>query len=150
MTNRHIVVIDPIAFTGGSKVATNHLLSSLQQSRPNITVITKDPTSWNRYDYRVIKLFEWSLFANIEQGIYYFIRHWMLGLSLIYARLRYGKIDIAIGASGPGVDLSLYLMQFFLRYQIIQLIHGPVANSRTIARCLLRANHVFYLKSSLP
>ena len=150
MTNRHIVVIDPIAFTGGSKVATNHLLSSLQQPRPNITVITKDPTSWSRYDYRVIKLFEWSFFANIEQGIYYFIRHWMLGLSLIYVRLRYGKIDIAIGASGPGVDLSLYLMQFFLRYQIIQLIHGPVANSRTIARCLLRANHVFYLKSSLP
>lgn len=149
-TFKHIVVIDPIAYAGGSKVATDNLLATLQQPNLKITIITKDKLSWSQPEYQFIKLVEMPGLAHKEQGIWYFVRHLILALNIIWARLRYGKINIAIGASGPGVDLSLYLTQRLLNFSIIQLIHGPVANSRTIARCLVRAMHVFYLKSTLP
>jgi glycosyltransferase involved in cell wall biosynthesis len=53
-----------------------------------------------------------------------------------------------VGASGPGTDLSLYLARKLLGYDVVQLIHGPVACSRTIGWALLCATSVFYLQST--
>jgi len=144
---KHIVIVDAIAYPGGSKVATNSLLATFNRDAVNVTIVTNDPASWSEH-HRIIRLLEIPWLAAQEQGLCYFFRHLLLALHLLVARLRYGTIDVALGASNPGVDLSLYLAQPLLRFSIVQLVHGPIASSRTIARCLLRASHVFYLKST--
>jgi len=147
---RHILIIDPIEFSGGSKNATETILRQLNTESTIVSVITKDKASWQWEHLRTIELFEPEFLSNKEQGLLYFIRHLILAINIFVARVRFGKIDVTLGASGPGVDLSLYLTGPLLRYKIIQLVHGPVARSRTIARCLNRANEVHHLQSTLP
>ncbi|MDP2561326.1 glycosyltransferase family 4 protein [Psychrobium sp. 1_MG-2023] len=147
--SKHIVVLDTIAFAGGSKVATNSLLLSITQPHTRITIITGDKASWANSHYQLQTLWRWSWLENLEQGIGYFLRHLILAMNVMIVRVRFGKIDVAVGASGPGVDLALYMAQLVFGFSIIQLIHGPVAASRTIARCLERAQAVFYLASTL-
>lgn len=148
MKSVHILVIDPIAFAGGSKIATNNMLKMLDANINRVTIVTKDPASWPASCLNKSILFEPSFLADKEQGIWYFLRHILIVLSLIWARIKFGRIDIAVGASGPGVDLSLYIAKNLFGYHIVQLIHGPVACSRTIGRALLSANRIFYLESS--
>lgn len=146
----HLLVWDPIAFTGGSKVATENILAGLDPERVRITLVTRDGDSWHRLAVQRSPLLEFPPLARSEQGLAYFARHALLVLSLIWARLRHGPIDRALGASGPGVDLALYLGRWLLGYEVVQLVHGPVARSRTIARCLRAAGSVFYLESARP
>lgn len=146
---RHLIVIDPTAFSGGSKVATQSILRLLDKQL-RITVLSADKSSWHD-DTKHIKrvhLIEPKWLAQKEQGLGYFIRHAFIALHLLLVRLRFGAFDLALGASGPGVDLALYLLRPFMKFNIIQLIHGPVAKSRTIARCLKVAHQVYYLQSS--
>ncbi len=143
---RHVLVIDPIAFPGGSKTATETILNLLEQDNVRITVLTRDPDSWQQPNINRALFQEPKWLSQQEQGIPYFLRHLFILLKLFLARLHYGKIDIAIGASGPGVDLALYLARPLLRYKIMQLIHGPVASSRTIGRCLQKASQIYYLE----
>lgn len=145
---RHLLVIDPIPFVGGSKVATENILQLLDREKIRITVITADMQSWSWPRLQRAKLIEPKWLARREQGPFYFLRHLLIALQLLLLSLRYGKFDIALGASGPGVDLALYLVKPLLGYKIVQLIHGPVARSRTIGRCLLAADQVHYLESS--
>lgn len=143
----HLIVIDPTAFTGGSKVATENILRLLDSERFNITVLTADAYSWHLPQFRRIHLYQPRWLARQEQGIRYFLLHICIALNLLVTRLRFGKFDLAIGASGPGVDLAIYLIKPLLKLKIIQLIHGPIACSRTIARCLMHADEVYYLDS---
>jgi len=113
-----------------------------------VTVVTSDPGLWRDNWIQTSPLYEPGFLARKDRGILYFLRHLVIVVSVLYARVRHGKIDIALGASGPGIDLSLYLARKVLSFKIIQLIHGPVATSRTIARALLAANTVFYLEST--
>lgn len=145
---RHLIVIDPTAFSGGSKVATESILRLLDSQKIRITVLSADPDSWLWPNLRRVRLFEPKWLGKQEQGIAYFLRHLLIALNLLILRLRLGRIDTAIGASGPGVDLALYLLKPLLGIKVIQLIHGPVARSKTIARCLLAAEQVYYLQSS--
>lgn len=85
-----------------------------------------------------------------EHGKGYWLRQLYFCFWLIYTRIFYGKINMAVGASGPGIDMPLYLMKWLFGYQITQLIHGPVGLSRSIGLCLCRAQHIFYLKSTYP
>lgn len=146
---QHIIVVDPTAFSGGSKVATESILRLVEATNIKITVLSADKSSWQGDRFTRIPLYEPRWLAQQEQGIPYFLRHAFIALNLFVARLRFGSFDLAIGASGPGVDLSLYLLRPLLKFNIIQLIHGPVAKSRTIARCLKVASQVFYLQSSI-
>ena len=148
MTSRHhLLVIDPTAFAGGSKIATENILRLLDKQM-RITVLSADRDSWGWSGLHRVRLWEPKTLARQEQGIFYFLRHLHIGLQILIARLRYGRFDVALGASGPGVDLALYLTRPLLGHKIVQLIHGPVARSRTIGRCLKTANQVFYLESS--
>lgn len=147
MKNKQLLVVDPTAFLGGSKIATENILSLLDKQKYQITVLSADKKSWQDKRFNFVYLFESKWLAQQEQGIAYFIRHLFIALQLLLIRLRIGQIDLAIGASGPGVDLSLYLLQYLLKYPIIQLVHGPVATSRTIQRCLQKATQVHYLQS---
>lgn len=147
---KHLIVVDPTAFSGGSKVATESILQLLDPQKIKITVLTADKDSWHSPNIKRVRLIEPRWLAKKEQGLSYFARHAFIALNLFMARLRFGRFDAALGASGPGVDLSLYLLSKLNRMEIIQLIHGPVAKSRTIARCLKTAYEVHYLQSTLP
>jgi len=150
MTSRlQVLVLDPTAFTGGSKVATESILNLLSPETVDIFVLSADSKSWSNHSYDCFHLYELGFLANKEQGIFYFIRHLYIACYLLIFQLRLGRIDLAIGASGPGVDLALYILKPILRYHIIQLIHGPVAASNTIAHCLNKADQIYYLQSCL-
>lgn len=145
---QHLIVIDPTAFSGGSKVATESILRLLNPEQVRITVLSSDPDSWHWSTLNKVKLYEPKWLAQKEQGIAYFLRHLFIALNILLASLRFGRFDIGLGASGPGVDLALYLLKPLMIIKVFQLIHGPVACSRTIARCLLAAEQVHYLESS--
>lgn len=144
----HLLVWDPIAFAGGSKVATENILACLDPNKVRVTLVTRDSASWKSLAARCSPLFEFPPLARSEQGLAYFARHAILVFSLLWARLRHGPIDLALGASGPGIDLALYLARSLLGYDIVQLVHGPVGRSRTIGRCLCAAWAVFYLEGT--
>lgn len=144
----HLLVIDPTAFSGGSKVATESILRLLDSDQIRITVLSADPDSWHWPQLTRVALYQPKWLARKEQGIAYFLRHLFIALNILLLRWRFGRVDIGLGASGPGVDLALYLLKPLLGLKVIQLIHGPLAKSRTIARCLLAAEQVYYLQSS--
>ncbi|MCE5165510.1 glycosyltransferase [Plesiomonas sp. PI-19] len=173
----HLLLLDPIAFNGGSKVANRALLGLLKADASNrhavkITVLTRDPSSWqsaagnhlqndsanadqNSPHWETVPLYELPGCRNAESGWRYFARHLFLALQVLVQRCRLGRRAILVGGSGPGVDLSLYLSAVSLgnvwpAATIVQLVHGPVAPSRTCARCLLRANYVFYVPGAAP
>jgi glycosyltransferase involved in cell wall biosynthesis len=147
-TKRHILVLDPTAFSGGSKVATANVLALLDKNRCRVTILSADKHSWNLPNVTNVVFKELDCLANKEQGINYFIRHGFIAIKVLKTALRFGKIDLAIGASGPGVDLALYMIKKLTGMKILQLIHGPVACSRTIGRCLNIADDVHFLASS--
>lgn len=148
MQLQHLLVIDPIAFTGGSKIATENILRLLDLKQMRITILTADHDSWRWSPLKRVRLFETAWFSQQEQGIFYFLRHLLIAFQLLLIPLRFGRVNIATGASGPGVDLALYLLKPVLGFRLVQLIHGPVACSRTIARCLCAADEIHYLKST--
>ena len=145
---KHLLVLDPTAFAGGSKVATATLLNTLDPDKIVVTVLSADPQSWRKTTYQCLHLYQPKCLSRREQGLPYFLRHSFIALCIIFARLRRGRIDIALGASGPGVDLALFLVKPWLGFRLVQMVHGPVARSRTIARCLRVADQVHYLESS--
>ncbi|MEW5057300.1 MAG: glycosyltransferase family 4 protein [Cycloclasticus sp.] len=145
---RHLLVLDPIAFFGGSKLATENILRQLDGGNIQVTLLTVDRQSWSWRQLRCRSLFEVPFLARQTHGIPYFIRHVLIAIQLIITRYKTTPFDVALGASGPGVDFALYLAKPFLGYQIIQLVHGNVACSRTIGRCLLLADEIHYLEST--
>jgi len=147
-SKRHLLVLDPTAFAGGSKVATENILRLLNSDRVRITVLSADRHSWHRLQLNRIKLYEPKWLSRQEQGVAYFLRNTVVALNLLLARVRYGRFDIALGASGPGVDLALYLIKPLLGFKLVKLIHGPVACSHTIGRALHGADENHYLGSA--
>ncbi|WP_407334211.1 glycosyltransferase family 4 protein [Enterovibrio sp. 27052020O] len=145
---KHILILDPIAFAGGSKVSTKHVLAQLEDKDVRVSVLTADAKSWRQTQAYVRHLVMPEKLERAEQGLAYFARHLLIAMQLLWFRLFIGRIDTALAASGPGVDLGLYLAKPLLGYRLVQMVHGPVATSRTIGRCLLHANHVFYLEST--
>ncbi|MES9882599.1 MAG: glycosyltransferase family 4 protein [Sedimenticola sp.] len=145
---RKLLVLDPIAFPGGSKIATENILRCIDTTQLKIIVISSDNQSWRWDGLHSVRLHEPSMLANKEQGLAYFLRHFIILLNLLWLRIRFGRFQMALGASGPGVDLALYLARPLLGWKIIQLIHGPVAHSRTIGRCLNNSHQTHYLPTS--
>ncbi|KKD60202.1 glycosyltransferase [Grimontia sp. AD028] len=145
---KHIVILDPIPFAGGSKVSTKHILSQLESKPVRISILTSDPDTWAKTQAYVKTLYMPKQLEKTEQGLSYFTRHFLIALQLLWLRLFVGRMDTALAASGPGVDLGLYLARFLLGYRLVQMVHGPVARSRTIGRCLLSADEVYYLDST--
>ncbi|WP_232312641.1 hypothetical protein [Enterovibrio coralii] len=102
----HILILDPIAFAGGSKVSTKHVLSQLESKDARVTILTADPKSWAQSQAYVKPLHMPEKLEKAEQGLLYFARHVVIALQLMWLRLFIGKIDTALAASGPGVDLA--------------------------------------------
>ena len=155
----HGLVYDPIPFAGGSKIATLEMLMTTHESiknhpsqRVNFTIITADPNSWNsavtNLNAKVITLPNWG-FLTVPQGLRYWIAQCILALMLLFTCIRLPRVDYAVGASNPGIDMALYIIKWVSRVPIIQLVHGPVGLSRSIGHCFTRADSVFYLPSSI-
>ena len=149
MKKKHLLIIDPIAFWGGSKIATQNMLQSLDMKGWSITVVTKQTAKWQPYVDRFVTLHEQPWLAEQSQGIAYLLRHTWIACYIFWVRVRFGPIHCAWGISGPGIDLSLYLANYLLRFPIHQFVHGPVADSRLLGRCLTNATKVFALPSTL-
>ena len=143
-----ILVLDPIPFRGGSKVATENILQLVDRRKSKITVLTHDENSWRMEGIRCEPLWEPKWLMTSMQGLPYFLRHFILLLNVIRSFIKHGRAQLLVGASGPGVDLALYFAKALFKGKIIQLIHGPVAVSRTIGRCLLFADRIFCLESA--
>ncbi|MGL4602352.1 MAG: hypothetical protein ACRCVE_12945, partial [Plesiomonas sp.] len=143
----HILLFDPIAFNGGSKVANRYLLGLLPEDSVQITVLTRNAKAWKTTGWHTVNLYELPFVRTAESGILYFLRHLFFALQVLLLRIRLGIDGLLIGGSGPGVDLALYLSKLIVSAQIVQLVHGPVARSRTCGRCLKMADRVLYLAS---
>ena len=144
---KNILAIDAIPFHGGSKVATAAVLAQLKDV--DVTIISSHPESWCSLDGNVEALKEPAWLKRREQGLLYFVKHLWITAYILFYILRKGKEYILVGTSGPGVDLSIYIVGLLTRSPIIQLIQGPVAYSRTIARALLKSDILIYLPSTL-
>ena len=94
----HLLVLDPTAFAGGSKVATTTLLNTLDPDKIDVTVLSADPQTWRKTSYKYFYLYQPKWLSHREQGLAYFFRHSVIALAIMLVRLRSGKIDIALGA----------------------------------------------------
>lgn len=149
---KRVLVFDPIDFNGGSKIATCNMLRYLPDTY-ELIILTTHAEHWIPVDVRAgvsrfVYLWQWARLKSAETGIQYFVRHFLLALQIILLQFRFGKCDVSIGASGPGVDLALYIAKLFGGGSLIQLVHGPVYAGRTIARALMKADAVHYLPSA--
>ena len=146
---KHIVVLDSIPFMGGSKVATENILRCLNSTHTKVTVLSADQNAWLSHNLTVQPLHELNFLTQKQWGLAYFARHLILLFNLIWLQIKFGRIDLAIGASGPGNDLALYWSKKIFKHPVMQLVHGSVGQSNTIARCLKQADHIFYLDSAI-
>ena len=149
--SHHWLVFDPIPFSGGSKVATKEILNLCPGNLIKLTILCADKDDWN--EPRLIKEHQVE-FASCHQlgalqsasnGWRYWLKQLCYTLMVLWQMIKQPNIDTVIGASGPGVDMALYLGRLIFRYRLIQFVHGPVAASRSIGYCLSRADKVFYL-----
>lgn len=159
----HGLVYDPIPYAGGSKIATAEMLiaaNEIKEDSQNVesipqsltfTVLTSDLDSWvplkKQLDIKIIPLPSWA-FLTQPQGYRYWFAQVCLAFLLMVTLIRIPKVSYFIGASGPGIDMALYVLNMIVHKPVIQLIHGPVAPSRSIGYCLTSAQKVYYLEST--
>lgn len=157
----HCLVFDPIAFSGGSKVATNEALSICSGHKSQFTVLTASPKCWMKgalvqeHDISIVRLYMPNTLAAASYGAIFWIKQLYLSIYLMAILIKVKlfhshPISKVIGCSGPGIDMCLYLSRLLFSYKIIQLIHGPVAASRSIGLCLTQCDALFYLASTKP
>lgn len=152
----HKLVFDPVPFAGGSKIAVGEMLSLCRDSNTLFTILTNDTKSWkNECKLPNCQIIAFTLPQILQvqtTGLGYWLKQSFLTTIVCAIRakltLKRQKISQLIGISGPGVDLSLYLSNFLLRCDIVQLIQGPVAVSGSIGMSLTKAHRVFYLSSA--
>ncbi|KDM93390.1 glycosyltransferase family 4 protein [Photobacterium galatheae] len=142
-----IFIIDPIAFGGGSKNATVSLLKQLPAGQFQFRVLTNDPESWPLPDCEHIPLWRPRWLPGGPHGLGYLMRHLLTAAAGLKVCLKYGQPALLLGASGPGVDFSLFLIKKLTGWPVLQLIHGPVGHSRLLGRSLSAADRVCFLES---
>ncbi|MFQ2243789.1 glycosyltransferase family 4 protein [Aeromonas enteropelogenes] len=145
-----IVLVDPISFRGGSKVATEVMLDELAGRFSELAchVLTQDPDSWPRCRHHRLWLPSWL--RGRESGAGYLLKQGWQTLIILALCWRLGQVRCLLAASGPGVDLCSYWAARVLGIPVVQLIHGPVGCSGLSARALWRASQVCYLESCRP
>ncbi|MDA0147609.1 glycosyltransferase family 4 protein [Vibrio sp. LaRot3] len=154
MVKLHHLIFDPIPFKGGSKIATSDALSQCSNGKVSFTVLTVDPSYWSQsglatqHEVSIVKLSSISWLNRRYQGIGYWLNQALCCVMLLIAILRSPKVNGFIGASGPGIDMPLYLVKWLTNIPVFQFIHGNVAPSRSIGWCLTKADKVFYLPST--
>ncbi len=158
MDNHLCLIFDPIPFKGGSKIATN---DALAESNPNqrFVVVTIEPKFWQQsrlqqsHNIQIIKLWLLPWLNKFHTGKGYWLNQLWIALSLMFIVFRIktttgSMVQTVIGASGPGIDMPLYIVKRLLHWKVIQFVHGNSASSRSIGYCFSIAEHVFYLPTT--
>ncbi|PKQ74825.1 glycosyl transferase [Aeromonas sobria] len=145
-----VLIVDPIAFRGGSKVATEVVLAELSKRMPAMAchVMTEDGDSWPHCPHH--RLWIPAIVRGRESGWRYLLKQGWQTLLILWQVWRLGGVSCLVAASGPGVDLCCYWAGQLLGIPVVQFIHGPVGCSGLSARALWRARAVFYLDSCRP
>lgn len=159
-TTKPTIVYDPTPYNGGSKIAAKRMLASYQENvqgqhqdrRKNLSptpiiAITLDKSSWQKCA-KVHQLWLPQRLTSATSGKYYYCKQSLLIFQLLIFRLRYLTCKNLLALSGPGVDAAALITSYITRWHCIQLIQGPVANSRFNALCLGLAARIFYLHAS--
>lgn len=148
------LVFDPIPFKGGSKIATSDALNVCRTTNSEFIVLTVDPDFWQNTEFfdkhkvTVTKIATVSWLMRQHTGAFYWLNQlWML-LILLKTLFVHRGINKSVGASGPGIDMPLYLLKKLVNLEVIQFVHGNVGLSRSIGYCLSIADSVFYLPSA--
>lgn len=149
LRKKNIIMFDGIAFHGGSKVATQNIVTQLSEQGFTIHVLTRDPESWKGSNTIPHGFTEFGYLAAQENGLAFYFKHLWISLFLFALVMRCGRGTSLMGTSGPGIDLAVYFVGYCCALPIIQFVHGPVAASRTIGRCLMIANLIIYLPSAM-
>lgn len=153
-TPRHIVVFDPMPFHGGSKVATQSILSLCDQPNMTVSVITAHPQGWKStglQDHIAINILSIpfaSVASKLKGRAFYLLLAYRLFWCLLYLAWL-PKVTLLIGSTQPGSDMPLYFLKRWFGYPVLQCIHGPVGNSRSVAWCLKNADKIYYLDSAI-
>ena len=103
-----VIIIDPIPFRGGSKIATEAMLNQLAERIPGITfhALTADPTSWLAYPH--YPLWVPSILKGRESGFGYLLKQMWQAITILWLVWRLKNVKCLLAASGPGVDLCCY------------------------------------------
>ena len=145
---KHILILDSIPSMSGSKVATQNILASLTKDKLKLTVLTHDESAWQAPEQQTQSIHEPPFLTQKQHGAGYLLRHFVLFLNILWVRIKFGKIDLSVGASDPSNDLAIYLYQFLFNNQVMQLIHEPITPSKTAGHCLREADAIFYIGSA--
>ena len=150
------LIFDPITFKGGSKLATTEALRLCKKDSNHFIIATVQPDFWKEgklsqfHSTEVVTLPLSKALAKVHYGVLYWLNQLYTCLCLLFILMKHRSITRAIGASGPGMDMALYLVKMVKDIEIIQFVHGPVGNSRSIGYCLTVADKVFHLPSCKP
>lgn len=153
-SKNHCLIFDPIPFSGGSKIATKEAIYQSDHNKISYTVLSVSPSCWNddslkqKHSVSVFPLYCPKKLLLSSYSWTYWLKQLFFCISIALLLARTSKVDVALGASGPGVDMALYLCRKLFGYRLLQLIHGPVGLSRSIGYCLTQADTTFYLSSS--
>ncbi|MCL9774407.1 glycosyltransferase family 4 protein [Vibrio methylphosphonaticus] len=152
-SNRHAVIFDPMPFHGGSKVATQAILSVCDEPDLSVSVITAHPKGWQEYahtegkEINILTIPFSSWMSSVTGRAFYLVLLFRFCLCMAYLAWL-PKTTLLVGTTQPGSDMALYLVKSLLKYPIIQFVHGPVGNSRSVAWCLKHADQIYYLEST--
>ena len=159
-SSKNLFFFDPIPFSGGSKKVVNSIIQLLPKRDITITVATANPSDWQKVSelngelipiintLKIIKIRNIDFLQQAETGLLYFACQILLASQLLFIQLFNKRFTLLIGTSGPGVDLALYFFNYFYKKPLFQFVQGPIAPSRTIARCLLCCTSLCYLAST--
>jgi glycosyltransferase involved in cell wall biosynthesis len=147
---KRVLIYDPVPYKGGSKNVMKSIIAELP-SNIQVWVISNDKDSWydvSNNNVHFVPLFSPQWLQSKTTGFFYFIKHFVYLLSLLAHMIKLKRFTKIIGFSGPNVDFSLYLLTELINMDIIQLIQGNIAKSKTSGFGLVRAKQVFYLPST--
>ncbi|NVD06715.1 glycosyltransferase family 4 protein [Vibrio sp. JPW-9-11-11] len=147
------LLFDPIPFKGGSKVATSDALNCTDANNNHYLVLTVDIEFWQQTSFyqqhnvkcQVIRPVKWLIHRH--HGVGYWLNQCYFALCILKVMLL-NNVRQLIGASGPGMDMALYLVHKLVGTPVVQFVHGSVGLSRSIGYSLTLANHVFYLNTA--
>ncbi|REL36526.1 glycosyltransferase family 4 protein [Thalassotalea euphylliae] len=146
---KRILVFDPVAYFGGSKQVAKRLVAQLPHDI-EVWVATNDVATWQDEAVYCYPLSTPACLRDKKYGVAFYLKHLCYALQLLRLNKEAGGFARIVGLSGPTVDFALAILQFCKRSTLIQLVQGPVPDSRSAGFGLSRAARIFSLTTAVP